>query len=75
MLESLSPKDSRCHRTATRFRIVRMDLNYRSVVALALTLLSALRQTGGQLVYTSSVSLYPPAPISGVGLPYIEVRY
>ena len=40
-----------------------MDLNYRSVVALALTLLPALRQTGGQLVYTSSVSsLYPPAP-------------
>ena len=34
-----------------------MDLNYRSVVALALTLLPALRQIGGQLVYTSSVAL------------------
>ena len=40
-----------------------MDLNYRSMVALSLTLLPALRRTGGQLVYTSSVSsLYPPAP-------------
>jgi short-chain dehydrogenase/reductase SDR len=40
-----------------------MDLNYRSVVALALALLPALQRAGGKLVYTSSVScLYPPAP-------------
>ena len=40
-----------------------MDLNYRSVVALALALLPALQRVGGKLVYTSSVSsLYPPAP-------------
>ena len=40
-----------------------IDLNYRSVVALALALLPALQRSKGQLVYTSSVScLYPPAP-------------
>ena len=40
-----------------------IDLNYRSVVALALALLPALQKSKGQLVYTSSVScLYPPAP-------------
>ncbi|WP_314937254.1 SDR family NAD(P)-dependent oxidoreductase [Alloprevotella tannerae] len=40
-----------------------IDLNYRSMVALALALFPALQQSKGQLVYTSSVSsLYPPAP-------------
>ena len=40
-----------------------MALNYRAMVALALALLPAMQQVGGQLVYTSSVScLYPPAP-------------
>lgn len=40
-----------------------IDLNYRSMVALALALLPALQRSKGQLVYTSSVScLYPPAP-------------
>ena len=33
-----------------------IDLNYRSVVALALALLPALQRSKGQLVYTSSVS-------------------
>lgn len=40
-----------------------MDINYRSMVALSLALLPAMKRCGGTLVYTSSVSaLYPPAP-------------
>lgn len=40
-----------------------MDLNYRSVVALSLALLPALKQSKGTIIYTSSVStLYPYAP-------------
>ena len=40
-----------------------MDLNYRSMVALSLALMPALRQAKGRIVYTSSVSCrYPFAP-------------
>ena len=40
-----------------------MDLNYRSMVALALALMPSLRQTRGHIVYTSSVSSrYPFVP-------------
>ena len=40
-----------------------MDLNYRSMVALSLALMPALRQAKGRIVYTSSVSSrYPFAP-------------
>ena len=40
-----------------------MDLNYRSLVALSLTLLPALQTYKGHIVYSSSVSsLYPMAP-------------
>ncbi|MBQ0022371.1 MAG: SDR family NAD(P)-dependent oxidoreductase [Prevotellaceae bacterium] len=40
-----------------------MELNYRSMVALVLTLLPALQRSEGTVVYSSSVSsLYPPAP-------------
>lgn len=40
-----------------------MDLNYRSMVALSLTLMPSLRNAGGRIVYTSSVSSrYPFAP-------------
>lgn len=40
-----------------------MSLNYRSLVALSLALLPALRASKGRIIYTSSVStLYPPAP-------------
>ena len=40
-----------------------MDLNYRSLVALSLSMLPAMQKAGGRLIYTSSVStLYPPAP-------------
>ena len=40
-----------------------MDLNYRSMVALSLALMPSLRNAGGRIVYTSSVSSrYPFAP-------------
>ena len=40
-----------------------MDLNYRSMVALSLALIPALRQAGGHIIYTSSVSSrYPFVP-------------
>ncbi len=40
-----------------------MDLNYRSLVALSLALMPALRRANGRIVYTSSVSsLYPFVP-------------
>ena len=40
-----------------------MDLNYRSMVALSLSLMPALRATGGHIIYTSSVSSrYPFIP-------------
>ena len=40
-----------------------MDLNYRSMVALSLALIPSLREVGGRIVYTSSVSSrYPFAP-------------
>lgn len=40
-----------------------MDLNYRSMVALSLALMPSLRNVGGRIVYTSSVSSrYPFAP-------------
>ena len=40
-----------------------MDLNYRSMVALSLALMPSLRNDGGRIVYTSSVSSrYPFAP-------------
>lgn len=40
-----------------------MDLNYRSMVALSLALMPSLREAGGSIVYTSSVSSrYPFAP-------------
>ena len=40
-----------------------MDLNYRSMVALSLALMPALRQAKGRIVYTSSVSCrYPFVP-------------
>lgn len=40
-----------------------MDLNYRSLVALSLAMLPALKASKGQIIYSSSVStLYPMAP-------------
>ena len=40
-----------------------MDLNYRSLVALSLAILPALKASKGHIVYSSSVStLYPMAP-------------
>ncbi|BBA28499.1 SDR family NAD(P)-dependent oxidoreductase [Prevotella melaninogenica] len=40
-----------------------MDLNYRSLVALSLAILPALKASKGQIIYSSSVStLYPMAP-------------
>ena len=40
-----------------------MDLNYRALVALSLTLLPALKAGKGRIIYSSSVStLYPMAP-------------
>ena len=40
-----------------------MDLNYRALVALSLTLLPALKASKGSIIYSSSVStLYPMAP-------------
>lgn len=40
-----------------------MDLNYRSLVALSLAMLPALKASKGQIIYSSSVStLYPIAP-------------
>lgn len=40
-----------------------MDVNYRSLVALSLALLPALRKAKGQIIYSSTVStLYPAAP-------------
>ena len=40
-----------------------MDFNYRSMVALSLALMPSLRNSGGRIVYTSSVSSrYPFAP-------------
>ena len=40
-----------------------MDLNYRSLVALSLTILPALKANKGRIIYSSSVStLYPMAP-------------
>ena len=40
-----------------------MDLNYRSLVALSLAMLPALKANKGQIIYSSSVStLYPMAP-------------
>jgi short-subunit dehydrogenase len=40
-----------------------MDLNYRAMVALSLALMPSLREAGGRIVYTSSVSSrYPFAP-------------
>lgn len=40
-----------------------MDLNYRSLVALSLALMPSLRNAGGRIVYTSSVStLHPSFP-------------
>ena len=40
-----------------------MDLNYRSLVALSLAILPALKASKGRIIYSSSVStLYPMAP-------------
>ncbi len=40
-----------------------IDLNYKSLVALSLTLIPKLQQSGGKIIYTSSTScLYPAAP-------------
>ena len=40
-----------------------MDLNYRSLVALSLAILPALKASKGHIIYSSSVStLYPMAP-------------